>query len=95
MGFRTLEAAKRLVAGGFVKPAYGRKGHLKAMWLQRDDGSNPVETHARAGTKYSFIEKLETGCCWKLRRVDMRDEDGRLFNTRHVFVQVVKDCLVA
>ena len=37
MGFRTLEAARRLIAGGYVKPAYGRKGHLKAIWLvQRD-----------------------------------------------------------
>lgn len=95
LGFRTLEVAKRLIEEGFAKPSYGRKGHLKAIWLQRDDGSNPVETHARAGTKYSFIEKLDSGRCWKLRRVDMRDEDGQPFNTRHVFVQVVTDCLVA
>ena len=48
MGFRTLEAAKRLIAGGYVKPAYGRKGHLKAIWLLQKDGGNPVETHAKA-----------------------------------------------
>ncbi len=43
MGFRTLEATKRLIAGGYVKPAYGRKGHLKAIWLLQKDGGNPVE----------------------------------------------------
>ena len=44
LGFRTIEAAKRLIAGGYVKPAYGRKGHLKAIWLLQQDGGNPVET---------------------------------------------------
>ncbi len=31
LGFRTLEVAKRLIEGGFAKPSYGRKGHLKAI----------------------------------------------------------------
>lgn len=66
MGFRTLEAAKRLIAGGYVKPAYGRKGHLKAIWLLQKDGGNPVETHPRAGTRYSFLQSLDNGTrCWK------------------------------
>lgn len=95
MGFRTLEAARRLIAGGYVKPAYGRKGHLKAIWLLQKDGGNPVETHPQAGTRYSFIEGLEHGRCWKLRRVDGRDDEGRRVNTRMVFLQVVADCLVA
>ena len=47
LGFRSLEAAKRLIESGYVKPAYGRKGHLKAIWLLQEDGGNPVETHAR------------------------------------------------
>lgn len=94
LGFRSMEAARRLIDGGFVKPAYGRKGHLKAIWLQREDGSSPVETHATAGTRYSFIEKLEHGRCWKLRRLDMRDEDGAAVSTRGFFLQVVTDCLV-
>jgi hypothetical protein len=51
LGFRSIEAAKRLIASGYVKPAYGRKGHLKATWLQ-EDGGNPVETQARSGTRY-------------------------------------------
>ena len=94
LGFRSMEAAKRLIAGGYVKPSYGRKGHLKAIWLQRDDGSSPVESHASAGTRYSFLESLEHGRCWKLRRLDRKDKDGVEFSTRGVFTQVLADCLV-
>jgi hypothetical protein len=95
LGFRSMDAAKRLIAGGFVKPSYGRKGHLKAIWLRREDGSSPVETHPRAGTRYSFVENLEYGRCWKLRRLARKDEDGVAFSTRGVFIQVLADCLVA
>ena len=95
LGFRSLDAAKRLIEGGFVKASYGRKGHLKAIWLRQADGSSPVEINARGGTRYSFIENLDHGRCWKLRRLDRRDEDGVPFTTRGVFVQVVTDCLVA
>jgi hypothetical protein len=95
LGFRSMEAAKRLIAGGYVKPSYGRKGHLKAIWLGKEDGGNPVETHGHAGTRYSFIENVETGRCWKLRRLDMRDEDGIRFSTRRVFLQVVADCMAS
>ena len=95
LGKRTLDAAKRLVAGGFVKPSYGRKGHLKAIWLRKEDGSNPVETRAPGGTRYSFLQNLDNGRCWKLRRVDGRDDDGRPVDTRSVFLQVLRDCLVS
>ncbi|MBZ5604692.1 MAG: hypothetical protein LAO79_20530 [Acidobacteriia bacterium] len=94
LGFRSEEAAQRLVAGGFVQASYGRKGHLKAIWSRRQDGSNPVETHAQAGTRYSFLQNLDNGQrCWKLRRVDGRDDDGTRVSTRGVFLQVVKDCM--
>ena len=96
LGFRPIDAARRLIAGGYAKPAYGRKGHLKAIWLGQQDGGNPVETHARAGTRYSFLQNLDSGSrCWKLRRVDWRDDDGMPVTTRGVFLQVLKDCLVA
>ena len=36
----------------------------------------PFRTQARLSTKYSVIEQLEHGRCWKLRRLDGRDEDG-------------------
>ena len=96
LGFRSLEAAKRLVAGGHVKPAYGRKGHLKAIWLLQQDGGSPVETHPPSGTRYSFLQSLDNGSrCWKFRPVDGRDDDGTPVSTRGVFLQVLKDCLVA
>jgi len=93
LGFRTPEAARRLVAGGYVKPSYGRKGHLKAIWRCQEDGGNPVQPSLRAGTKYSFIENLEHGRCWKLRRLDRRDEDGVPVSTRGIFLQVVRECM--
>jgi len=96
MGFRTLKAAKRLIAGGYVRPSYGRRGHLKAIWLLQNDGGNPIETHPRAGTRYCVLQSLDSGRrCWKLRRVDGRDDDCKPVNTRGVFLQVVTDCLVA
>jgi hypothetical protein len=95
VGWRSREAAEKMVAAGFWKPSHGRKGHLKAVWLGRDDGSSPVETNARAGTRYSFLQKLESGRrCWKLRPVSGRDDDGESVTTRGVFLQVVADCLV-
>ena len=72
-GYRTRDAALRLLESGYVKPVYGRKGHLKALFLKRDDGGNSVENHPRSGTRYSFREHLDGGGrCWKLRRVDGR-----------------------
>ena len=95
LGFRTLEATQRLVAGGYVNPVYGRKGHLKAIFLRQEDGSNPVETHVRAGTRYSFLQKLDSGGrCWKHKRLDVRDEDGTVVSTRGVFLQVLRECMV-
>jgi hypothetical protein len=94
LGFRTPEAAKRLIAIGYVKPSFGRKGHLRAIWLLDPDGCNPIETQTPHGTKYSVLQKLEHGRCWKLRKLDGRDEDGVKFSARNVFLQVVTDCMV-
>jgi hypothetical protein len=79
LGFRTLTAARRLIAGGFVKPSYGRKGHLRAIWLQREDGSSPVASHAPRGTSYSFVEPLEHGRCWSLRRIVTDHQETSFF----------------
>ena len=96
LGFRSIGSAKRLIEGGHVKASYGRKGHLKAIWLQMEDGGSPVETQVPLGTKYSFPQTLDNGCrCWALRRLDRRDDDGVHVNTRGVFLQVIADCLVA
>ena len=94
LGFRTHDAAKRLIEGGHVKPSWGRKGHLRAIWLLSPNGGNPIQTRAPQGTRYSVVEKLEHGRCWKLRKLDGRDEDGVSFSARNVFSQVVADCLV-
>ena len=94
LGFRTPDAANRLIEGGYVKPSWGRKGHLRAIWLLRPDGSNPIQACPPHGTKYSVVQKLEHGHCWKLRRLYGRDEDGAPFSARNVFLQVVSDCLV-
>ena len=95
LGFRSEEAARRLVADGFVQASYGRKGHLKAIWSRREDGSNPVETQTPSGTRYSFPENLDSGRrCWKLRRVDGRDDDGMPVITHGVFLQVLAECMV-
>lgn len=77
-----------------MRPAYGRKGHLKAIWLLQEDGGNPFETHAPSGTRYSFLENIETGRCWSLWRLDRRDEDGVPVTTPGVFLQVVAECRV-
>ena len=92
LGFRTLDAAQRLIEGGHVKPSWGRKGHLRAIWLPSPDGGNPIQTRAPQGTRYSVVEKLQHGRCWKLRKLDGRDEDGVPFSARNVFLQVVAEC---
>jgi hypothetical protein len=76
-----------MVAAGFCKPAYRRKGHLKAVWPGRDNGTDPVETNPRAGLRYSFLQKLDSGRrCWKLRPVSGRDDDGTVVTTRGGFL---------
>ena len=93
LGFRSAAAAERLVAGGHVKPAYGRKGHLKAIFSLQEGGGNPVETHPRSGTRYIYLENLPAGHrCWRHRRVDGRDETGKRVSMRPAFLQVVADC---
>jgi hypothetical protein len=93
LGFRSLDAARRLIAGGYVKPCYGRKGHLKAIWLQQEDGANPVNARVQAGTRYSFIENLEHGRCWRLKRMTLRDDDGVAVDVRPVFLAVLNGCM--
>jgi len=96
LGCRPLDAAQRLVADGYVRPSYGRKGHLRAIWLVRDDGNSPVQARAHNGTRYSYIESLATGRCWQLRRLDQCDAttaDGSPVDMRDAFLQVVRDCV--
>jgi hypothetical protein len=94
LGFRTREAAERLLAGGYVKPSYGRKGHLKAIHIRCEDGTSPVEPEYPSGTHYSYRQQLDSGRrCWKLKRLRLTDEDGVPFSTEGLFQQVLRDCL--
>lgn len=89
-GFRSLETAQRLIANGIVSPAYGRKGHLKAIFSKKADGSSAVERAGPRGTQYSFQQRLESGrLAWKLKKLGKGEE------LRPLFQQVVTDCLVA
>jgi hypothetical protein len=93
LGFHSLARALRLVAGRFVMPSYGPKGHLRAIWLAKEDGGNPVETHARTGTRYTFLQNLDSGGrCYSFRPVDQRDESGAIVSMQGAFLQVVADC---
>jgi hypothetical protein len=93
-GYRSPEAAQRLLGAGFVTAAYGRKGHIKALFLRQEDGANPVRPDLKAGTRYSYQQHLDSGRqCWKLKKLDARDDNGEPVNTRAVFLQVVQDCL--
>jgi hypothetical protein len=105
LGFRTLDAALRLVAGGYVRPAYGRKGHIKAIWLLKEDGGSPVQSRARTGTRYSYIEALDNGRCWQLRRLDRcistaggtasdsANNTAAPVSPRDPFLQVIRECM--
>jgi hypothetical protein len=71
-GFRTLEAARLLIHNGLVTGAYGRKrkGHLKAIYGKREDGScamerQPTCRHAlqfhRATGAWALLEVATSG----------------------------------
>jgi len=53
LGNREHAAALALVGRGLVKPAYGRKGHLRAIYLQQPDGGTPVDDTPPSGPRYS------------------------------------------
>ena len=73
-----------------MTPAYGRKGHLRAVYLRRGDGSTAVQSSPRAGTNYSFREHLESGhVAWSVKGL------GKSYELRPVFLQVVTDCMVS
>ena len=92
-GFRPIEAANKLISTGFVKPVYGRKRHLRAIFMRREDGSSPVPVSIPGGVRYSFIQNLENSRCSTLPRLDQRDANGVTTDSRQDFLRVVTDCL--
>jgi len=93
LGFRDEQAARRLIAAGHLSPSFGRKGHLKAVWMKDPRGDCPVLKQLPSGSRYSFREQLDNGRCWALRRLDRRDDDGVLVNPRGLFLNVLTECL--
>jgi hypothetical protein len=88
LGFRSLAAARRLIANGFVEAVYGRKGHLKAIHAKQPDGASAIATRVPTGTRYSFRERLDNGTvAWRLRRLGKGDE------LRPIFLTVVTGCM--
>ena len=94
LGFRPIEAARKLISTGYVKAVYGRKGHLRAIFMPHEDGTNPIPPSIPGGARYSFIQNLESARCWTLRRMDERDENGVALDMRDDFLRVVTDCLL-
>jgi hypothetical protein len=71
------------------------KGYVNRAYLLPMPGEpKPSTLGDYVGTKYSVVEKLEHGHCWKLRKLEGRDEDGVQFSARNAFLQVVADCRV-
>lgn len=94
LGFRSRVAAERWLAGGFVTPSFGRKGHLKAIHLRREDGLSPVEATPTIGTRYSFEQRLQSGRhCWKLKQLDLIDENGVRISSEALYRAALLDCL--
>jgi hypothetical protein len=90
MGYRSPESARRLLDLDLVSPAYGRKGHLKAIFAKCRDGSSSVEQTVRGGTRYSYRERLETGArAWRLKRL------GKGAELRPIFLAIVTDCMAS
>ena len=88
LGFRSVESARRLIANGFVEAVYGRKGHLKAIHSRQPDGASAITTQVRAGTRYSFRERSDSGTvAWRLKRLGKGNE------LRPFFLTVLTDCM--
>ena len=81
------------MTAGHVTADYGRKGHLKAIWLRSENGTSAIQGHLPSPTKYSFREQLDNGRCWNLKNLDRRDDNGVMVNLRGMFLNVVTECL--
>jgi hypothetical protein len=93
----TERALGRLQEAGLIaRVVRHRKGHINRAILFVRPGEAPMPRMAYMGTRYSFEDHLEHGLCWDLKRLG-----GARWGTnyapdevRHIFLQVVTDCLV-
>src|ERR1035437_3724615 len=72
LGFRTLEAAERLVAGGCVKASYGRKKNLRAIWLCQEDDNQKRPATARGKARHVPVLVWSPGVRVESRRPKSR-----------------------
>ena len=89
----------RLESAGLVaRVVRHRKGHINRAILCRKPGEpKPALASSVIGTRYSFKENLKHGTAWELKRLDAC-RNGKSYappETRHIFLQVIADCLVS
>ena len=85
----------RLESAGLIsRTVRHRKGQIKrAILFGREEDPTPPQLGAYQGTRYSYMEKLESGRqCWQHKRLTVKDEEGSTLDMRRVFLRVVEDC---
>jgi hypothetical protein len=85
-------------AGLLARVVRSRKGQIKRAILFLGPGApKPISASSVAGTKYSFKEHLTHRPAWELKHLG-GCRNGKNYpppETRHVFLQVIADCLVS
>ena len=89
--------ARLLAAGLIARVVRHRKGRINRAILVVRPGEEPMRRTVYLGTRYSFLDQLEHGLCWDLKRLG-----GARWGTNYApdevrpfFLQVVADCLAA
>ena len=93
----TEPALARLEAAGLIaRVVRHRKGHINRAILVVRPGEAPLPRTAYMGTRYSFLDHLEHGVCWDLKRLGgvRWGVNYAPAEVRPIFLQVVLDCLV-
>jgi hypothetical protein len=88
----------RLRSAGLVaRVVRHRKGRInRAILFLRPSEPKPISANSVTGTRYSFKEHLTHRPVWELKHLD-GSRGGKNYappETRHVFLQVIADCLV-
>ena len=80
--------------GRIARLVRDRHGNLKrAILFASPHDPTPPHPGTYQGTRYSYLEKLENAPpCWRLKRLDLIDEDGVAIDAPSAFLQVVRDC---
>ena len=92
-----LSGLDRMRAAGLIaRVVEHRKGQINRAILFARPGEEPAPWTAYLGTRYSYLDHLEHGLCWDLKRLG-----GARWGTnyapdevRPIFLRVVTDCMV-